>query len=368
MLTVCDENMCAGCMACIDICAKNAISIEDSISAYNAVIDSEKCVDCGACHKLCPNNSAVIRYSPQNWYQGWAKDEKIRSGGSSGGVASAIAKAFVQNEGYVCSCTFKDGVFGFEVVNDINDIKRFKGSKYVKSNPKGIYKQIISLLKNNKKVLFIGLPCQVAAVKNYVGKYDKQLYTIELICHGTPSPKVLDIYLKQHGFDLSELKEISFRYKNRFGLEPITKSGIQDSYLMAFLEGITFTENCYNCQYAKNERVSDVALGDSWGSNLADSEKRKGISLILSQTLKGDELIKCAELRLETVDIKSAVRHNGQLTHPSVVHKNRIQFMNGLNESKSFDRLVAWLLPQRLIRQCVKLILIKLKFIRGGDI
>lgn len=368
MLTVCDENKCAGCMACVDICARNAINIESDISAYNAVIDSEKCVNCGACRGVCPNNNAVRSYNPQRWYQGWAKDEEIRSDGSSGGVASAMAKAFVRDGGYVCSCTFKEGTFGFEVVNNINDISRFKGSKYVKSNPSGIYKQILSLLKDDKKVLFIGLPCQVAAVKNYAGKYDEQLYTIELVCHGTPSPKVLDIYLKQHGFDLSELKEISFRYKNRFRLEPITKSGIQDSYLMAFLEGIVFTENCYSCKYAKTERIADVALGDSWGSNLSKGEIQKGISLILSQTPKGDCLIEQANLQLENVDMKNALRHNGQLVCPSSPHRNRSRFIERLKAGENIDKLVVRMLPKRFMRQCVKLMLVKLKIVRVGGI
>ena len=366
MRTVCDINKCAGCMACVDICSQNAINIEDDLLAYNAVIDSKKCIDCGACRSICPNNTAVPNYASQKWYQGWSKDEKVRSEGSSGGVASAIATAFVQNGGYVCSCTFKDGTFKFEIVNNINDINKFKGSKYVKSNPRGIYKRILVLLKNNEKVLFIGLPCQVAAVKNFVSKYDKMLYTIELICHGTPSPKVLEIYLKQHGFELNALKEISFRYKKQFRLEPIIKSGMQDSYLMAFLEGIDFTENCYSCQYAKIERVADVALGDSWGSNLSKDEVKKGISLLLSQTQKGDYLIEQANLQLEDVDVENAIKHNGQLISPSISHKNRIKLIDYLKYGENFDRLVIRLLPKRFIIQCIKFMLTKLKIIRGG--
>lgn len=86
---------------------------------------------------------------------------------SSGGVALAIISSFIQNGGYVASCLFKDGEFIFELTNDLEMSKKFAGSKYVKSNPNGIYLKIKERLKTDK-VLFIGLPCQVAAVNNYI--------------------------------------------------------------------------------------------------------------------------------------------------------------------------------------------------------
>ncbi len=205
MKTVCEINKCAGCMACIDVCYKNAIVILDQIRNYNAVIDENKCVDCDLCHHVCPNNKHSTMNRPIGWYQGWALNETIRSSGSSGGIATAIALAFVTNGGIVCSCVFEKGKFLFEIVDKAEKIHQFSGSKYVKSNPVGIYKKLKKEIAFGKSILFIGLPCQVAAIKNYFGE-NKQLYTIDLICHGTPSPKLLEMYLYENKHSIQSIK------------------------------------------------------------------------------------------------------------------------------------------------------------------
>lgn len=115
---------------------------------------------------------------------------------SSGGVASAIIKQFVKNGGYVAACLFDKGEFVFQLTNDLNETEMFAGSKYVKSNPVNIYGTVEEKLNAGERVLFIGLPCQVAAVKKSTGN-PGNLYTIDLICHGTPSPKLLDMFLKR---------------------------------------------------------------------------------------------------------------------------------------------------------------------------
>ena len=353
-------------MACSDICAKKAITLMSEINLSYAVIDEKLCVECGRCRQICPNSSNIEAAFPQNWYQGWAKDERIRLNSSSGGAASVIAKAFIQNGGYVCSCVFNNGMFTFEITNDINEIKKYAGSKYVKSNPTGTYSRIADLLKENKKVLFTGLPCQVSALKKYVGVLQENLYTVDLICHGTPSIKVLEIYLEQHGYAIKDIAEIQFRDKNNFRLKGLTRSGIQDSYIMAFLEGLSFTDNCYNCCYAKSERISDVTLGDSWGSDLQKEERNKGISLILYQTEKGKSLVEKAELELKNVDIDKAIRCNGQLSKPSTYSAKRDVFMQELKNGKNFDGIVIRLASKRFIKQFIKTCLIKLKMFRGG--
>lgn len=368
MKTVCDRNMCTGCMACSDICAKKAIVLKNEINLSYAVIDEKRCVECGRCRQICPINTTVEAVFPQWWYQGWAKDENVRLNSSSGGSAAAITRAFLQDGGYVCSCAFNEGIFSFEITNKVSEIKRYAGSKYVKSNPSGIYSCIAELLKENKKLLFIGLPCQVAALRNYVGEFHNNLYTIDLVCHGTPSIKILETYFEQHGYTLKDFNEIRFRNKNCFSIKGITKSGIQDGYTMAFLGGLSFTDNCYNCCYAKRERVSDVTLADSWGSELPKEEKNKGISLILCQTEKGKRIVEQAELELKKVDIDKAISNNGQLSKPSECPVWRDQFMQMLLEGKNFDRIVIRLLPRKFIRQCIKTLLIKLKIFRGGGL
>lgn len=366
MRTVCEANKCTGCMACIDSCSKNAIQIQDSLNSYNAVINTELCVSCGKCEKICQNNFPVALQKPQKWLQGWSKDEKIRQGGASGGVAMALAQTFIKAGGTVCSCTFENGKFGFSVIEDVNDLNRFAGSKYVKSNPIGCYKKISELLQNKKKVLFIGLPCQVAAVRKYVGKkMEANLYTVDLICHGTPSPKILDIFLKQYGKELSKAKDIRFRAKGRFQIvyngNTVIRQGVCDRYMIAFLNSLIYTENCYECKYATRMRVSDITLGDSWGSDITGSEWTRGVSLVLIQSDRGIELINKSNLHLEAVDIEKAVQNNHQLSHPSLKPKGWGAFYNKLRSGKEFNSLVLKYFYKECIKQEMKNVLIALK-------
>lgn len=362
MKTVCEVDQCAGCMACMEMCPQNAIRIEDSLKAFNAII-TDACIDCGACHRLCQRNCPAAFLKPLIWYQGWAKNDEVRKAGSSGGVATALAEAFIRDGGYVCSCVFENGRFRFTLVNSTDELKRFAGSKYVKSNPEGVYKAIRERLKTGDKVLFIGLPCQVSALRNFVGhKLDNNLVTVDLICHGTPSLNILERFLMQYGVELNNCKEIRFRTKGKYRLEKecqgFTPIGVSDRYLIAFLSALTYTENCYDCQYAKLERVSDVTLGDSWGSELK-SEWKKGVSLVLCQTDKGISLVEGADLVLHPVNINTAVQHNHQLDHPSRRPQGRDAFFQGLQDNEKFNRLVYKALPKKCFKQDVKSLLIR---------
>lgn len=376
MRTVCKQDLCTGCMACVGKCKKEAISIQDNVSAYNAVIDESKCVSCGACERVCPNNHKVNLNEPIYWKEGWAPDN-IRSKASSGGAASAMMEYFVNDGGYVAACLFSNGEFVFDITNKKEELVHFVGSKYVKSNPVGIYDKVIEKLKNGNSVLFIGLPCQVAAVKNYMlampDNIRENLYTVDLICHGSPSPKILKFALYEKGIDILQLKEIRFRNKTNFGLssrdedgeyKTIVPAGVQDMYTHAFLTSLDYTENCYSCRYATWGRVSDVTLGDSWGSNQIDREQEKGISLVLCQTTKGVTLIQNSGIKLEEVDIEKALEANHQLRHPSIAPETREMFFANL--SKGFYKAISKSAPKVYYKQKLKESLIKFKIIRGG--
>lgn len=370
MKTVCEINRCVGCMACVDSCTKNAIEIRDSLKAYNAVINEKNCVNCNTCHAVCPQNNPIKKMKPIFWGQGWTKDSKIRSRSSSGGFAAAISIAFIKSGGYVCSCVFHNGEFVFEIINDLREVTKFMGSRYVKSNPKGIFKEVRYYLKNRKKVLFIGLPCQVAAMKNYIKEPLLQyLYTIDLICHGTPSPQLLEMFLAQYGLKLKDMEDIQFRTKNSFKLKDYYKSivtkGVRNRYLIAFLNGLIYTDNCYECEHARIERGSDITLGDSWGSQLSKKEQKKGISLVLCQSEKGQYLLEMSDLYIEFVDLEIAIAHNHQLNEPSALIPGRAEFFDGCASGKSFNALVRKIVPKQCIKQDIKAFLIKTKIISG---
>lgn len=359
MKTVCDLNMCAGCMLCKDICPKGAVSIKDDYLHYNAIIDETKCITCSLCERKCPQNHAPSLNKPFWYKQGWSNSEHQRKLSSSGGVAYELMKFFFNSGGSVCSCLFRNGEFIFDFVTSEDDIHKFRGSKYVKSNPEGVYIRIKEKLTNNERVLFIGLPCQVASVINYVGRSD-YLYTADLICHGTPSPSVLYDYLKQKKIDINCECDLKFRNRHEFRLykddKPI-ENGTQDNYTTAFLTSLSYTENCYNCKYAKIERVSDISLGDSWNSDFSNDEVKKGISLILCQTPKGRELVENSNIQLYDVDIERAVKANHQLSHPSVAPDNHEFFLRKVRDGKKIDFLMLRINPRREIKNIVKRLL-----------
>ena len=373
---VCRENACAGCMACVSKCPKNAIFIQDNLDSYNAVIDERLCVDCGTCFKVCQINNPPTFCDTMEWFQGWANDTAIRARSSSGGAATAILKHFVQIGGIVCSCKFKDGEFSFAFADNINSIEDFSGSKYVKSSPKDVYSEIRRYIKNGKNVLFLGLPCQVAAVKNFIdSSLRDHLVLVELICHGTPSPQVLELFLKDHKMCLGDLQNIKFRVKTNFfvscnsnnSMQSIAPKGSSDLYSTLFLKGTTYTENCYSCRYAQTSRCADVTLGDSWGSSLSVDEKRQGISLIMCQTEKGIRLVKASDLHLEEVDKDKAIAANRQLRAPSVAPPERKQFFHILKTKQSFLRACSRVYPREFTKYKIKALLSKMRIARGGD-
>lgn len=369
MKTVCEVDKCTGCMSCIEICPRKAISIEDTLSAYNAIIDESKCVSCQICQRICQKNNPPKGTIPQKWYQGWASDTYIRMNSSSGGFATAISLAFIDAGGIVYGCTFEKGDFLFGRASRKQEVRRFIGSKYVKSNPKGVYNLVKRDLRAGLDVLFIGLPCQVAAMKNYIGvSLSEKLYTIDLICHGTPSPKLFNLFLMQYECALSSMKKVSFRVKAKMQVhcdgKGIVTKGVSDKYTIAFLNALIYTENCYECDYARTERVSDVTIGDSWGSELPIEEQKQGVSLALCQTPKGEKLIRIAKLQLFDVDLQAAISSNHQLKKPSVKPTTRAYFFRKLKENKKFNALILKIYPFQCIKQDVKKVLLDFKILK----
>lgn len=363
MKTVCDVDACCGCMLCVEICPKQAVSIRDSLKAYNAIIDINKCIFCGLCSKLCQVNHPLSLKKSILWKQGWANDPSIRRSASSGGIASAISANFVRQGGIVCSCVFQNGEFVFKLAETEKEIKDFVGSKYVKSNPIGIYKKIQKYLNSGRDVLLIALPCQIAAAKQFVSN-DNHLYTIDLICHGSSSPVFLNKYLKDNNIDINTINDLNFRKKNHFGLYNnnivLKPSFAKDYYTITFLNSTIYTENCYHCVYATRKRVSDITIGDSWGSELSEEEKKLGVSLILCQTQKGKKLIELADLRLYDVDIEHAIQHNHQLKQPSNPNRMRHKFISMIQDGKKYNFAYKVCFPKKYIISNVKIILSKL--------
>ncbi len=374
MRTVCELNKCTGCMACADICAKRAINVHITIESCNAEINDSMCVNCGACNKVCQINNPVLPQKPMSWYQGWSKNEMTRKKCASGGFATEISRAFIERGGTVFTCAFEKGTFKYRAFETEADLNAMAGSKYVKSNPAGIYKEVRAKLIAGSKVLFIGLPCHVAGVQNFLSdKLKENLYTIDLICHGSPAPQLLELFLKEHKVELNSLSAIRFRRKDHFQVEQskendyksVGAKGVLDSYMIGFLGGLFYTENCYGCKYAQLNRISDITIGDSWGSELPIDEQQKGISLALCQTEKGEQILKRANVELHPVDLNLAQQNNHQLLAPSVLTKQRDIFLDGIHKNKSFNSMIWKTCFVKSIKQEIKKVLIMMKIYRG---
>lgn len=372
MSTVCEKNKCTGCMACVETCPKNAIKIKDTLEAYNAVIRDELCIDCKACTRMCQNADAAITFRKTiSWCQGWSRNAEKRKKASSGGAAYELSRVVIERGGSVFSCLFSKGEFVFDEADTVQELEKFSGSKYVKSSPKNIYKKISRKLQSGREVLFIGLPCQVAALKCFTGE-TKNLYTVDLICHGTPSPKTLSRFFEQYGYKLDALEDIQFRIKSRCQItegnyKTFTPEYVRDPYMIAFLNSLIYTENCYSCKYARRERVSDITIGDSWQSDLSDESRKKGISLLLAQTQKGEALIQKADLETVPVDLEKAAAANHQLQHPSMEPDGRRDFFTSLKAGKKFNELVRKNYPKQYLKQQIKKILSRTGIICGKE-
>ncbi len=331
-----DANKCTGCGACKYSCPTNAIQFkQDELDCFVAKIE-ENCIHCGKCLTVCPQNGSFDPSIPQKCYAGYAIEKEGRNQYSSGGAASLIANAFIeQKKGAVCGVAWlaKDGIAKHIIADTIEDVELFKGSKYVQSNLQDIYNNIDERIKGGKPVLFIGTPCQVVAVKNIFNS--ELLYTIDLICHGVPAEAYLQQWLS---YLKKERNQVFFRGENDFWLtikdekdKIVYKYPMDcDLYFKAFLEGIDYRECCYTCQYANLKRVGDLTLGDFWGLSGSQLSKPYNgrLSCILQNTEKGKALIELvgSTLLLEERTIEEAIKENKQLQAPMEAGSDRIIF------------------------------------------
>ena len=340
MKQICKENTCTGCSTCMNICPRDCITMEEN--EYGVLmpnIDKEKCINCNLCIKNCPENNEIQFYNPLKVYAGWSLDPEERRKSSSGGIAWEMYKYIITNGGIAVGTQYDDNMnLVHTMTNKIEDVRKYKGSKYVQSHIGKMYTKIKEKLKLKEKVLFIGTPCQVNGLKNFLKNDDcDNLITVDLVCHGVPPIKYLKDYLEYLKIQ-KEIDNVAFRGENNWHFTAYKKGKIiykkhnkEDLYYKAFLDGLFYRENCYQCRYARKERVGDITIGDFWGIGKEipfNHETQDGVSLILINTQKGNELIQeiKSQIFIEERTLEEAQKGNAQLNYPSIKKANAQEF------------------------------------------
>lgn len=279
---ICEIKYCTGCNICIQKCPKSCITFEENnLGVKYPKIDYSKCVKCNLCKQVCPSLNPVKKNETSNVFAAWSNDLNIRKKAASGGIASTLYKYAIDNGWYVCGCKFDNNLnLNFKMTNKLEEALSFNNSKYVESSLGDITKKIDKMLSDNKKVLFVGVPCQVAAVKNYINDNKKMnnLLTVDLICHGFAPMNYFKQHLKHiekkkqcriskvYFRDRTAKKDYSFTLYDNNGKRIYQKVvNDNDYYHLGFHKAYIYRENCYNCLYSSNSRVGDITLGDYTG-------------------------------------------------------------------------------------------------------
>lgn len=350
---------CCGCGACRQSCPKNCITLEpDEEGFLYPKVDEAICVNCGLCEKVCPM-LAKQEPSPRgvNAYAAYTPDDQTRERSSSGGVFSALAADILNRGGVVAGAAFdEDFSVRHILVEKDQALHRLRGSKYVQSRMEDSYIQIQQLLKQGRVVLFTGVSCQVAGLKAFLNREYENLYTVDVLCHGVPSPKVWSHYCREqeaaHG---QKLRGVSFRDKRSSwrnysicltfedGTE-YCRPNAEDAYLRVFLADLCLRPSCHSCRFKEFPRLSDLTIGDAWGveKHMPDWDDDRGTSLVMVNSPKGQAWwdAVAGNLVFRAGDLDTLLPKGADSRRSVRPHANRSRFFATLDRGERMEQLV----------------------------
>jgi coenzyme F420-reducing hydrogenase beta subunit len=330
------EKDCCGCAACVDLCPKKAISLKENENGYFfPFVNEDQCINC----KLCEKNCHILHQDElkrndlayEKPYAAWTLDDELIKHSASGGIFAQIAKDFLQNGGFVYGAALQeDSTVKHIEISSVEELRKLQNSKYQQSNASGIYTQVKKRLTEGYKVLFSGVPCQAGALYTFLHYNEallKNLFVLEIVCHGVPTNHLSKLALKFTGAK----KILKYRTKSKGWLEgnrityempdgsilECTKRR-KDFLFRSYLTMSNIRENCYTCKYARIDRVSDLTLCDFWEVNQKKFNHRDGISLVLVNSARGRTLfVDNPHIYKEQVSWEESIPQNQNLYMPT---------------------------------------------------
>ena len=353
MITVLEHNKCCGCAACYSACAHKAISMRFDDEGFEyPIINQDACVDCGLCQSVCPviqydkrqtlrdaNNDAQIGYAARNINY----NQRLIS--SSGSIFPPIAEWILKNKGIVVGVAY-DEQFNVEhrIIESKEELKDIQGSKYLQCKADNTtFKRIRDELKTGRLVLYSGMACQVEGLKAFLRKEYENLYTIDLICMGIPSPVVWQKYLNAF-FRGERVQFVNFKEKSigwdsfcfyiKTDKREFKERGMENFYLQSMFRSWNMRPSCFQCPFKKDARLSDFTLADCWGAYklVPEINDNKGLSSVIVHSKKGQELwtklSSCFDY--EKISLDDIVAGNINLVSNKKTSGNRTAFYQAL--------------------------------------
>lgn len=334
-----NKYQCCGCTACEQVCAKGAISmVHDNEGFSYPVINKDLCVGCGLCEKVCAFAQPQYANSKEPAvYATHLKEAEERKKSSSGGIFYAIAKWIIAQGGIVYGAAFNNELQLSHIgVDNLNDLEKLRGSKYLQSAMGNTYKEIRELLKQGRWVYFVGTGCQVAGLKAFLRKECATLVTSDLVCHGVPSQKLFNKHIEYLGKNING-KIIGYKFRNnaiwgvneifiykRDDLEKECNKGhfALSPYLFQFMYAYSYRYSCYDCKYTQIPRQGDITLADYWGVKefFPQIDAKSGVSLVLVNNEQGNnvwEQIKDGLVYYESC-VEHGAKNNGNLIKKTI--------------------------------------------------
>ena len=352
---------CCGCGACAAVCSNGAIDMrKDEEGFLYPVVADDKCVECGACVSICRAGAGKIKASDNvSAFAAYCIDESIRKSSSSGGIFSILAEEVLRHGGVVYGAAF-DERFSVKhiAVDNVSELPRLRGSKYVQSDIGDCFADVKRNVLAGRQVLFSGTPCETAGMLNYLGDRHENLLTVDLVCHGVPSPAVWDAYVREicGAKDYADIKRISFRDKTiswrEYSVLFVFKDNTEhrramkdDPYMQGFLRDLYLRPSCHACRFKGDNRTSDITLADFWGIEkvMPEMYDGRGTSLILTNTKKGLKFLARIKdkMRIADADVSEALSHNEAALASVEANLNREEFFRAfIKENSSPQTLV----------------------------